>query len=214
MEEFKDLKLSNGLVAFGAENRYEKTKTSINLANYLAKNEKVLFLNWTDYSDKLEAMLTNKINKNLWINTQVNYFNIGSFLTIIDLIESYNFTTIIIDDIDYFLQGDSNCYFSNEEKDNLIKALKFISDKYNIRVLFNVEVKHNSNKQDSFALELADFAWSRLILNDCDQVLAIKNLDGIENINNKENYTINCFHIYSLKEKSVAIENSIITILN
>ena len=60
-----DLKLSNGLIAIGyggTSSDTDQTKFSLVLANKLAKNENVLFLNWNNYSRKLE-----KINRELGI---------------------------------------------------------------------------------------------------------------------------------------------------
>ena len=172
----KNLKLSQGLIAIGAAQGVGKTSFSIRLANYLAQKEKVLFLNWTDYADKLHEILRNseaEIHKNLDINTRIGYFNIGSFIDILERIDTQKYTTIFIDDLNYFTQtGDTYGeldQFNTYGKDSAIRALRFIVDKYKVRVVFNLTI------DNVVTPKLADFAWSRLIINDCDQVIGLSN---------------------------------------
>ena len=97
------LKLSNGLVAIGyggiSENK-DQTKFSLRLANQLAEKENVLFLNWNNYSRKLEKIIKKlgiEKNQKLEINTRIEYFGLASFLNIAELIESNGFTTFFSD---------------------------------------------------------------------------------------------------------------------
>ena len=93
------LELSEKLIAIGAVEGVGKTRFAINLANQLAEKEKVLFINWTDYSEKLHKILQQSgktINDNLDINTHVGYFDVNSILEIIDLIEFHNYSTILL----------------------------------------------------------------------------------------------------------------------
>lgn len=188
------LTLSNGLIAIGAVEKGNKTTYAIQLANELAKEEKVLYLNWTDFADRLHYLIKkggSDVNKNLDINTNIGYFDVGAFITIMELIETNNYSTIFIDDINYFSQSGSEFDVFDEinsnGKDNVIRALRYIVDKLNVRVVFNITINANETPK------LADFAWSRLIINDCDQVIAIN-----ENKNNLE--------IFNLKNEKLEIE--------
>ncbi len=198
MEKFK---LSNGLIAIGAIENGSKTTYAIQLANELAEKEKVLYLNWTDYADRLNHLIKkrgNKVNKNLDINTNIGFFDVGTFITIMELIELKNYSTIFIDDINYFSQSgvefDIFDEINSNGKDNVIRALRYIVDKLNVRVVFNITINANG------APKLADFAWSRLIINDCDQVIALN-----ENKNDLE--------IYNLKNEKLEMEKHKIALI-
>lgn len=203
------IKLSDGLIAVGSEERKVKTTFAIHLANEVAKEEKVLFLNWFDYADRLNNILKKskvKISNNLNINTNIEYFDVGSFLKIIDLIESYKYTTLFIDDINYFVQNNAVDYFSTEIRNQAILALKFIVEKYNVRIIFTINIdKHLYNT--SVQPDLGDFAWSRLVINDCDQVIALNKLDGIEDVINNKTYEQNSIQVYNLKNDRIDIES-------
>ena len=190
----KKLKLSNGLIAIGAVEKGRKTTYAIQLANEIAKNEKVLYLNWTDYADRLNYLIkkgNNEISENLEINTNVGFFDVGTFINIMELIENNNYSTIFVDDINTFSQSGEtfDCYdeINSNGKDNVIRALRYIVDKFNVRVIFNVSIIADEIPK------LADFAWSRLIINDCNQVIAL-------------NETEKALEIYNLKNENLEIE--------
>lgn len=205
------LKLSNGLVALGYEPKENNKDFTILLANQIAKNEKTLYLSWTNYSDKIHKTINeykSEVSRDLLLNTNIEYFGIKSFLNIINLIESYNLKTIFIDDINNFLQIETNDFLShNYFSDTLIEALNYIVYKYNVRIIFSLELE-NINKSE---INLSDFQWSRLIRNDCNQILAIKNLLGYENIRTSEYYDKNSFKVLELKNEEIEITESIIT---
>ncbi len=190
------IKLSKGLIAIGGNEKSGKTSFSILLANKIAKKEKVLFLNWKDYADRLHQIIRNNgeiVNNFLDINTNIEYFSVGSFIKIMELIDINKYSFIFIDDINYFTQT-GNLFseldqYNTYGKNSAIRALRFIVDKFKVNVIFNIEIDTNETPQ------LADFAWSRLIINECDQVLAIN-----ENDKNK-------IEVYNLKKQNLEIEN-------
>ncbi len=191
----KKIKLKKGLIAIGGIQKIGKTTFAIQLANKIAKKEKVLYLNWTDYADRLHDLIlknNKKIYSNLDINTNLDFFNVGSFIQIMDLIEENRYKTVFIDDINYFTQtGETDCAldeYNKYGKDSAMKALRFLVDKYNIRIVFNMTIDTN------FTPKLADFVWSRLIINDCDQVLALS-------YNKKRNK----IKLFQLKDKNMEI---------
>lgn len=72
----EQIKLSNGLIAFGGAKGAGKTRFMLKLANYIAKTEKVLFVSYQDYAEKLEHILKRidtQIRSNLELNTTLGY---------------------------------------------------------------------------------------------------------------------------------------------
>lgn len=164
------IKLSNGLIAIGGALKIGKTNFSLKLANHLALTEKILFLSWQDCKDNLEATIVrmgDTINENLDINTSLDNLNVGSFLELISIIEDNKYTSIFIDDIENFTQYNFKDMFS-EQKDSSIKAMKYIVNTLNVRIILNTTILY-----DRWEPTLRLFDWSRSIINDCNQILAI-----------------------------------------
>lgn len=215
------LKLSNGLIAIGyggTSNSLDQTNFSLLLANRLAKNENVLFLNWNNYSRKLNSIIKNlgvEKNEKLEINTSVGFFGIASFLSITESIEESNYTTIFLDNV---LSFASEEYKISEpaNRDLLIKALKFIVDRYSVRIVFNVtidpEMFSYTYYEHENVIDLAYFKWSRKIINECEQVIALQNLEGSINRETYEHYNKNTFKVFNLKNKNDEMENYILTL--
>jgi hypothetical protein len=213
------LKLSDGLVAIGYGafiNNIDQTKLALILANKLAKKENVLFLNWNNYFNKLERIFTDlgiKKSENLEINTDVSYFGLSSFLDIAELIEKFYFSTIFIDNVLSFTSGKAKNY---EDRDLLIKSLKFITERYSVRIVFNVAIDADVFSYSSFGdenvIELGYFRWSRRIINDCEQVIAIQNIAGELDGEIGERYELDTYKIYNLKNREDKIESHIITL--
>ncbi len=164
------------LIALGGHKGSGKTKFSILLANRIAKTQKVLFLNWIDYADKLHNHIVSQneeVSENLTLNTNIDYFSVGSFLDIIDLIKSYNYTTIFIDDINYFTQSHCDDYFDTKMREETMRTFKYLVEELSVSVIFNINI-NESYLNGEFYLNLGDFVWSRLLVNDCDKVFIIK----------------------------------------
>ncbi len=169
------LNLTNGLIAFGGSKGIGKTRFALKLANHLAKIEKVLYISYQDYKEKLNAVLIEMDSisqKKLEINTSFDYFSVSAVLNIYEYIEKENITTIFLDDVDCFNRNEYNEFneFFEEERDSIINSLHFISKHLNIRLIFNIELplNHTSRKPT-----IRDFNWSRKIINHCSQIFAI-----------------------------------------
>jgi len=169
------IELSNGLIAFGGNKGIGKTRFSLKLANLIAKTEKVLFVSYQDYREKLHAILEeidNEVNENLEINTSFDYFNVGTFLGIINHIEAKEFTTLFIDDLDCFNRNEFH-EFKEIEKDSAIEGLLFLSKHLNIRVIITLVLTKDYPSPNHYKPQLRDFDWSRKIVNDCSQIFAL-----------------------------------------
>ncbi|HKJ44137.1 MAG TPA: hypothetical protein VKA27_18715 [Sunxiuqinia sp.] len=197
------LNLSRGLIAFGGQEGIGKTRFTLKLANFLAQKEKVLFLSYQDYSEKLITDIRNMddfIAENLEVNTSMDYYGVGNFLEIIKYVESTGFKTVIIDDIESF-NRDQFHEFDDQGRDAAIEALLYLTKQLKIRLIFIIDI-YSSHRNHT--PRIRDFNWSRKIINDCSQILAIyrpvyygitedengdslKDLIEIYNLKNEEN---------------------------
>ena len=177
------LKLSNGLIAFGGDRGVGKTRFLLKLANHLAFNEKVLFVSYTDYTQRLEHILKGidgAINPNLELNTTLGYYCVESFIEFIEYIEDGGFTTVIIDDVEHYSLSPAGT-FSYPGKDGIVDALLFISHRIKVRVVFSIRLVSNYLDDAISAPTLQNFIWSREIINQCSQIYAFyrPSLNGI-----------------------------------
>ncbi len=200
----KKIHLKNGLIAIGGYQNIGKTTFALQLANRIAENEKVLYLSWQDYGDNLRNTIlkfNDTISENLDINTRVEYYSVHSFVTILKLIDEKKYTTIFIDDVESFKQGTNSNSYHDYENDSVIASLKYIAEKYHIRVVFTL----NINECETTG-SLRDFSWSRLIINDCEQVLWISKFDS--------ELEKNSITLSYLKGTDLEIQNEIINLKN
>lgn len=200
------LRLVNGLIALGGLKGKGKTLFALQLANELAKKEKVLFLNWQDYGSNLEQLLLEiegSVAEKLTINSRQNWFSVGTFLEFIHLLEVEKYTTIFIDDVDTFLGGED--IFKGTDyslRDELIEALSFLVERYKIIIVFVLRLDKLDDEMGEIP-SLRDFIWSRLIINDCHQVLGLSETYRVANDRNEVN-------VASLKEDSLEIEEVVV----
>ncbi len=200
------LRLVNGLIALGGLKGKGKTLFALQLANELAKKEKVLFLSWQDYGSNLEQLLLEiegSVAEKLTINSRQNWFSVGTFLEFIHLLEVEKYTTIFIDDVDTFLGGED--IFKGTDyslRDELIEALLFLVERYKIRIVFVLRLDKLDDEMGEIP-SLRDFVWSRLIINDCHQMLGLSETYRVANDRNEVN-------VASLKEDSLEIEEVVV----
>ncbi len=194
--------LKNNLIAIGGYKNAGKTVFALQLANCIAKNEKVLFLSWQDYEKSLQRKILNfsdKVADNLNINTQFDYYSVTGFIKLIEVIEKQAYTTLFIDDVNSFKYGTISHSYYDYENNAIIETLKYIADKYNIRVIFTLRIPES----EDLRISLRDFAWSRLIINDCEQVLSVYKDEELDD---------NFLHLSYLKDESLEIQNEIINL--
>lgn len=215
----KKIALRNGLIAVGSSRNnssIENSKFTLFLAHQIAQNEKVLYLNWCSYSKKLEEIIKSlglkKIN-NLDINTYLHYFSLSSFFEIIDLIEKNDYKTIFIDDLSNFTRNNS---LSDLDKDLVIKTLNFLVERFSTRIIFLMQIDNesflNNDYVYKFEPELGFFNWSRMIKNDCNQVIAFNNMNGYIDGETDEFYDEETYKVYELKNETNILENYIINL--
>ena len=169
------IKLSKGLIAFGGAKGVGKTRFMLKLANHLALTEKVLFVSYTDYKERLEHILKGidgQINPNLEVNTTLGFYCVESFLELIEYIEDYCFKTVIIDNMECYSLNPTGT-FSYPGKDGLVNSLLFITNYLKVRILFTTYLVSNSFHDDYSSPSLNSFIWSREIINQCEQIFAL-----------------------------------------
>jgi hypothetical protein len=169
------IKLSKGLIAFGGDRAAGKTRFLLKLANHLALTENVLFVSYTDYTERLEHILMGidgKINPNLELNTTLGYYCVESFIELIEHIEYGKFSTVIIDNVEHYSLSPAGT-FSYPGKDGIVDALLFISNRIKVRVVFSTRLVSNNLTDDFSTPTLQSFIWSREIINQCEQIFVI-----------------------------------------
>ncbi|MGZ2370410.1 hypothetical protein ACXR6G_11525 [Ancylomarina sp. YFZ004] len=204
----------SGLIALGGAKGIGKTRFLLKLANSIANNEKVLFLSWQDCEENLSNILHSidgSIHPNFDINTSLNYLNVGTFLEILKIIQKGKYTTIFVDDIENFTQNDYQDFFC-DEKDNAIEALKYIANLINTTIVFATTI---GSEED---ISISKFNWSRRIINDCDQIIAIsrpshfgyiEDAEGVSLLDNIEiSFLKNNLQSFTLNNKELNIYNN------
>jgi hypothetical protein len=166
------LQLSQGLIAFGGEEGIGKTRFTLKLANHIARKEKVLFLSYQDYRENLIKIIREmdeNISPNLEVNTLMEYYGVGILMEIINYAESKSFTTLILDDLACFKRNEFHeC--DEQGRDAAVKALLYLANQLKIRLIFSINI-YSSHRYH--IPRIRDFNWSRRIINDCSQILAL-----------------------------------------
>lgn len=167
----KRIQLSNGIIAIGSEEDSVASKFSIRLANYLAKSEKVLFITYFDYSEKIKKELFdiyNRIEQKLIIDDSFERFNVDTFLEIIKKVNDNKYTTVFIDSVEQFLNNYFETYFEKHNQ-SVLDAFKYLTENYNVRIIFTTRISETHALQPN----LADFTWDRKLINYCNQIYAV-----------------------------------------
>lgn len=169
------IKLSNGLIAFGGDRAVGKTRFLLKLANHLASAERVLFVSYADYTERLEYTLKSIdgfISRNLELNTTLGYYYVESFIELFEYIEYGKFTTVIIDNVEHYSLLPAG-RFSYPGREGIVDALLFIRNKLNVRVIFSTRIISTDLSDDFSEPTLQNFIWPSDIINQCDQIYAI-----------------------------------------
>jgi hypothetical protein len=169
------IKLQNGLIAFGGRKGEGKTRFALKLANHLAKTEKVLYLSYQDYSEKLQKKLTvtdGQVHPNLELNTAFDYFCLKTMIEISEYVKLKQFTTLIIDDLECFNQFNAFDSFTSYPNTNT-DPLLFFTNMLKIRVIVLVNITAEYNTDATPRPQIRHFIWSRTQINNAVQILAL-----------------------------------------
>ncbi|MDA3820597.1 MAG: hypothetical protein PF590_09080 [Candidatus Delongbacteria bacterium] len=198
------MKLQNGLIAIGGLEGEGKSSVCLKLANDLAKTENVLLISYQQYKEKLERLIENfdgSMSENLLIYTDFEYFGVGAFVELMQLLESNPISTVFIDNSDFLNKYDpwDTAY---GDVDEFVNAMAFLASHFNIRLVFTVNIAQKTTITRKHPM-LKDFNSSRHIANKCDQVLSIYRpfYYGFTEDANGEPINKNQIDIYDLKNK-------------
>ncbi len=145
------LKLSQGLNILSGYKKSHKTSFILKWANNLAKDNKVLYINWAKqesvFIDQLLSM-KEKVSPNLVIDSIYEYLDANAFIEIFEKIEDEKFDFIFFDDIIV------NSYRNYEDKffktcDDVAVALDFIARKLNTKVILTISINQQSKLADT-----------------------------------------------------------------
>lgn len=213
----KNINLQKGLIAIGSGKGEGKTRFALKLANFLAETENVLFINYSDYSEKLiEAVkkIDENINKNLDINNRFGYYGSEVFLDIIKYIKTNKISTVFIDDIESFSEISTEETFLEDTKYNIIEDLKYISEMLDVRIIFLTSTS-KSQYDEIYQPKLKNLKWSRAISNECNQIFVLyrPSYYGFTTDENN-NYTYDKIEIHCLKNIENTNNNEILILNN
>jgi len=161
------MQLEVGINLFGGLKRSGKSRFCLKWANQIAQTQKVLFLNWTSFSEKLQSELIEMgetPHKNLSIYTMSEDFNMEIFLDIYDLIETDKFEVVVFDDIYLNERNRMDCDYL-ECDSALIRGLSFLVKQLNVKILLPNDVKPFFRlEQPVFHTDIKNFKFSHNLL--------------------------------------------------
>lgn len=204
----KQIQLSEGLILLSGEKRMGKTRLSLKLANYLAQNEKVLFLNFDDYEERLRLFLLESeytVNENLHINTTLEGFSMETYMELLSILEKNNYSTIIIDEFEKYI--DSYRGYINVEYDLnkvVTEALLFLVRHFKCRIIINYKL-NQYQVNFNWGVEypgLDNIKYPRVLVNECAQIfyLFIPSKAGFSE-DDEGNSLADNIELHSLKNK-------------
>ncbi len=202
------INLSEGLILLGGADKTGKTRFATKLGNFLAEKEKVLFLCFDEYEEKIR-FIASDIDREIRDNFEVygaDEFCLETYLDILSLLEENNYSTIIIDKLNTLLpeyRTMAGAFDIDLDIQTIIDSLQFIIRQFKCRIILVYELKqmrHSSCKDDR--AKLKDFRFPRSLVNRCNQIFFYNYpfLGGITE--DEEGYSlINHIELYNLKNE-------------
>jgi hypothetical protein len=172
----ESIKLEKGVIAVGGIGHVGKSMFCLQFANYLAKSEKVLFISYEEYSEKLLKNLMERdkyISKNLEVCSRYNFFGFDALLEIIEHVTTNNIKTVFFDNSD--ITTDFNHLaplpgYANAQE--FVEILEMLCKYFIDRAIFTTKIRGKSDFLHQTP-SLRDFNFSYSIPNKCNQVFAI-----------------------------------------
>ena len=208
----QNINLNKGLIVLGGLKNGGKTRFALQLANQLAQKEKVLYLSYQDYPEKLYATLQRmgcELSEKLKIRSNLAYYGAGFFIQVLQLIKQKGFTTLVLDDMECLNQFRDFDSYDSLEEDNT-DPLHFIADLMDIRIIVLVNIINDLWKEATPFPKLRNFVYCRNLAMDAKQVFALyypyqmgiqKDLDGNSTQNRIELHCLkNDLHIDQVYE--------------
>lgn len=170
----ESIELPIGLTAVGGVKGEGKTAFCLKLANHIAQREKVLFISYQDYKEKITEHLIStdrSINPGLEIRTDFEYFGLDTFVKLMWLLQDKPYSTVFIDNSDFLNKYDpwDRAY---DDVDEFIEALELMHHFCRVKVIFTINIGQKADYSRKYPM-LRDFNSSRHISNKCRQVLAV-----------------------------------------
>ncbi|MDD3686521.1 MAG: DnaB-like helicase C-terminal domain-containing protein [Bacteroidales bacterium] len=200
----ESIELPIGLTAVGGLKGEGKTSFCLKLANHLAQREKVLFISYQDYKEKIKEHLIStdrSINPGLKIRTDFEYFGLDTFVKLMWHLEKKSYSTVFIDNSDFLIKYEpwDRAY---GDVDEFIEALELMHHICRVKVVFTINIGQKADYSRKYPM-LRDFNSSRLIPNKCRQVLAIYRPHYHGYMEDEQGVPLkNRFDIYCLKNQS------------
>lgn len=200
----ESIELPTGLTAVGGLKSEGKTSFCLKLANHIAQRERVLFISYQDYKERIEKHLLSidkSISPGLEIRTDFEYFGLDTFVKLMWLLKDKSHSTVFIDNSDFLNKYDpwDQAY---GEVDEFIEALELMHHFCRVKVIFTINIGQKADLSRRYPM-LRDFNSSRHIPNKCQQVLAVYRPHYHGYIEDEQGIELkNQFEIYSFKSQS------------
>lgn len=201
--------LTDGLVLLSGHFKIGKTSFSLKLGNYLANKEKVLFLNFDDYEEKLRVLvegMDTKVNEKFDIDSSLDNFCLETYIELLSLLENNKYSTIIIDNLNRlvpqngYMVGDFDYNFTIN---TVINSLLYIIRQFKCRIiliyaLYDIQIKCQALAKEY--VRLNNFIFPRTLVNNCNQIFYLDYPYSRGYIVDEEGEDlINHIELYSLK---------------
>ena len=213
------LDLPKGLTFLSGWKRGGKSRFALKWANHLAKNQKVLYLNWGSYEAKhlhdLKQM-GDDISPKLEIDSSYDFLDSNTYIEIFTHIEKEGFDVVFFDDIQYTIYNHFNDnYYADQSA--ICNAMVFLSRLLDVKVVLVSEVTEMWNGHVS---DLSLKQYPRELVNKCSQIYFLNRPylnDFKEDING--NSTLHHIELISLKNTNNEaftrlLDNSTLNIYN
>ena len=178
MNKFMDLK---GLTAIGSTQK--DSKFLVQFANFIAKEDKVLYINSIHNEQYLKNIILasgNEMAKNFQLYSEKCDLSLPLFRELFGLVKNNQYSAVFIDDVDYTVLFELEDYRIEKGIYTAIELLRILQKKFYLKIAFPVKVNENY-RGDNKWLRNEFFAWSSEIISHCSQIISIIDLEELDN---------------------------------
>jgi hypothetical protein len=220
----EQINLSKKLTMLSSLRNVGTTQFATKLGNYLAKKEKVLYLTFTEYEEKIRFMAS-EMDSIVEDNFEVyaaDEFCLETYLDILTLLEKNNYSTIIIDNLNSLypeyrtMAGEFDTDINIQ---TIVDSLQFMIRQFKCRIILVYELDQmRIRSYNDYRAKLNDFRFPRSLVNNCNQIF-FYNYPYLKGYTEDEEgkSLINHIELYSLKnenhkEELLILDNSLLNI--
>jgi len=176
MNELIQIKLPpTGLIFFGSRPGMGLTRTTLKIANYIARSQGVVFISYQDYKEKLIHILSQQgesPNVLLNIETKLKFYDHTLVRDFASIMSNTGSNTVVVDDLDSMLGENFDLEIQHRER--FLHELQILAELKKVRIILNVTVsKKVEYRGGDKRPMLRDFTWSRNISELANQIYTV-----------------------------------------